>query len=72
VTQCPKESLRVTAALLEALGVPKQVGLSAEVCLARLLDVEAFMRGDANTDRTGRLRQVPSDCSKTGFPATTN
>ena len=38
-----RESLRVTAALLEALGVPQQVGLPAEVCVSRILDVEAFL-----------------------------
>lgn len=48
MTQCRQESLRVTVALLEALGVPQQAGLPANVCLARLLDVEAFLRGNAH------------------------
>lgn len=45
-----KQSLRVTAALLEVLGVPKQVGLSAEECVARLMDVELFIA--KSTDKT--------------------
>lgn len=44
--RCKRESLQVTAALLEALGVPQQVGLPADVCVSRLLDVEAFLRGN--------------------------
>ena len=44
--RCKRESLQVTAALLEALGVPQQVGLPADICVSRLLDVEAFLRGN--------------------------
>jgi hypothetical protein len=63
----------VTAALLEALGVPQQVGLSADACLHHLLDVDAFIRqSDAgrkttdNTDQTGRSRPKRSNISKKG------
>ena len=73
MSQCRRDSLRVTAALLEALGVPEQVGLPAEVCVARLLDVEAFLGGteggtkrEANTVATGRLHPEQSNCSKAG------
>jgi hypothetical protein len=41
--RCKRESLEVAAALLEALGVPQQVGLPADICVSRLLDVEAFL-----------------------------
>ena len=54
-------------------GVPEQVGLPAEVCVARLLDVEAFLGGteggtkrEANMVATGRLHPEQSNCSKAG------
>ena len=56
-----------------ALGVAEQVGLPAEVCVARLLDVEAFLerteggvKREANTIATGRLDPKQSNCSKAG------
>lgn len=72
MSQCRRDSLRVIAALLEALGVPEQVGLPAEVCVARLLDVEAFLgtkggtKREANMVATGRLHPEQSNCSKAG------
>lgn len=62
--RCKQESLQVTAALLEALGVPQQVGLPAEVCVSRLLDVEAFLHASplgaddsSNVDRGDKYPQ---------------
>lgn len=59
--RCHQESLKVTAALLEALGVPQQVGLPADVCVSRPLDVEALLRENphgadtkSNGDRSGK------------------
>lgn len=80
MTLCQQQALRVTAALLEALGVPKQVGLPTEVCVARLLDVEAFMRSNGaavdTQDSMGRtkdkLHRKRSSFSKTGSPDTTS
>jgi hypothetical protein len=53
--------------------VAEQVGLPAEVCVARLLDVEAFLerteggvKREANTVATGRLHPKQSNCSKAG------
>jgi len=53
--------------------VPEQVGLPAEVCVVRLLDVEAFLGGtedgadrEANTVATGRLHPEQSNSSKAG------
>lgn len=68
MSRCKRESLQVTAALLEALGVPQQVGLPADICVARLLDVEAFLRenprgADSNSsvDRGDKSPQRWSD-----------
>jgi hypothetical protein len=79
IVQCKQESLQVTAALLEALGVPQQVGLPAEVCVSRLLDVEAFLRGNprcadmkASGDRGGKSPRRWSESLRTGFRDSAN
>jgi hypothetical protein len=66
--RCNRESLQVMAALLEALGVPQQVGLPADICVSRLLDVEAFLRANpggadinSSADRGDRSPQRWSD-----------
>jgi hypothetical protein len=66
--RCKRESLQVTAALLEALGVPQQVGLPADICVSRLLDVEGFLRGsprgadiNSSVDRGDKSPQRWSD-----------
>lgn len=37
------DSLRVAVKLIESLGIPKEVGLSAEECASRLMDIEKFL-----------------------------
>ena len=79
MVRCKQESLQVTAALLEALGVPQQVGLPAEVCVSRLLDVEEFLRGNprcadttASGERGGKSPRRWPESLRTGFRDSTN
>jgi hypothetical protein len=52
-----KLQVAVTEALIEALGVPQKVGLSAEECVRCLLDVEEFLRGEGRRTGTNCCRE---------------